>query len=137
MTTKELKDHFELHIQLENASAALKNLQDAAVPGAQRLTGMPHAPGIRDKVGDLAVEIADLQMWISGAEARMRQSEERVASFIQTIDDSSLRQDFRLRYLRYLTWGDIAEIHQWRISEDGLRKRCDRYVRSLEDGNAL
>ena len=33
---------------------SLLDLQEAAVPGAQVLTGMPHTPGVKDKVGNLA-----------------------------------------------------------------------------------
>ena len=38
----------------------LQSLRDAACPGAAALTGMPHTPGIKDKVGDLAAEIVDM-----------------------------------------------------------------------------
>ena len=61
MTLKELNGHFVLRERLARAKEMLASLQAAACPGAQVLTGMPHAPGVRDKVGDLAVEIADLE----------------------------------------------------------------------------
>ena len=61
MTLKELNGHFVLRERLARAKEMLASLQAAACPGAQVLTGMPHAPGVSDKVGDLAVEIADLE----------------------------------------------------------------------------
>ena len=59
MTLKELNGHFVLRERLARAKEMLASLQAAACPGAQVLTGMPHAPGVSDKVGDLAVEIAE------------------------------------------------------------------------------
>ena len=53
----------------------LQSLRDAACPGAAALTGMPHTPGIKDKVGDLAAEIVDM-------DARVGFLEEEVLSLI-------------------------------------------------------
>ena len=49
-------------------------------PVAQALTGMPHASGVTDKVGDLAVEIADLKNRIQALEAELAREETRLAS---------------------------------------------------------
>ena len=39
----------------------LQNLKRSVGPGTQALTGMPHAPGVKDKVGDLATEITYME----------------------------------------------------------------------------
>ena len=58
MTLAQLNEHLDAVQQLARTEETLKNLWDAAVPGAQKLTGMPHASGVRDKVADLLVVIA-------------------------------------------------------------------------------
>ena len=58
MTLAQLNEHLDAVQQLARTEETLKNLWDAAVPGAQKLTGMPHASGVRDKVGDFAVAVS-------------------------------------------------------------------------------
>ena len=53
----------------------LQSLRDAACPGAAALTGMPHTPGIKDKVGDLAAEIVDMDARVGFLEEEVKASE--------------------------------------------------------------
>ena len=48
---------------------------------------MPHAPGISDKVGDLAVEIADLKGQIALLREEIAMEEQKVSAFIGTIEN--------------------------------------------------
>ena len=57
MTLQELSKYYKLHERLERNREMLSSLYVAAGPGAQVITGMPHAPGVSDKVGDLAAEL--------------------------------------------------------------------------------
>ena len=59
MTLQELSKYYKLHERLERNREMLSSLYAAAGPGAQVITGMPHAPGVSDKVGDLAAELWD------------------------------------------------------------------------------
>ena len=71
MTLDELNRHFNLITELKKAKEMLQSLWNAAYPGGQVLTGMPHAPGVKDKIGDLGIEIADLKTEIEEAEAQV------------------------------------------------------------------
>ena len=110
MTLAQLNEHLDAVQQLARTEETLKNLWDAAVPGAQKLTGMPHASGVRDKVGDFAVEIADLESEIEREKAVIAESEERIAAWISTIEDGTTRIIFRLRFIRAMQWKEIAGI---------------------------
>ena len=70
MTLIELNRYFELVSNLARTKELLDNLRAAAYPASPVLTGMPHAPGVKDKVGDLAVEIpkrgASKETWRKG-----------------------------------------------------------------------
>lgn len=130
MTLQELSHHFKLRERLERDMDLLKSLEAAACPGAQVLTGMPHAPGVRDKVGDLAVEIADLKERIRYLENEIAVAEQEVARFITAIPDEQLRVIFRLRFLRGLTWGEVAAVVGGRNTEDGVKTSAYRYLNS-------
>lgn len=108
MTLQELSQHFRLREQLARDKEMLESLEDAALPKAQTLTGMPHAPGVSDKVGDLAAEIA--------------QEEATVMAYINTIEDYHTRMVFRLRFLRGLAWKEVAAVIGGRNTEPFPKK---------------
>lgn len=136
MTLQDLNRYLSLCKQLDKARESLLDLQEAAVPGAQVLTGMPHTPGVKDKVGNLAIEIADTKDAIEEMEDEVQALGEEVNIFIKTIPYVELRTIFRLRYVRFLSWEDIAEVFRWRFSESTLRRRTERYMAKVESGDA-
>lgn len=134
MTLQELNHFFDLQRKLPDIDEMLLGLEEAAVPGAQKLTGMPHASGVRDKVGDLAIEIADLRTDRERVEAEIAEMQPKVEAFIQSIQDVELRTIFRLRFIRGLTWADIGECYRWKYAEGTLRYRVIRYMDRVETG---
>ena len=131
MTLQDLNRYLFLCKQLDKARESLLDLQEAAVPGAQVLTGMPHTPGVKDKVGNLAIEIADTKDAIEEMEAEVQALGEEVNIFIKTIPYVELRTIFRLRFIRMLTWEDVAEVFRWRYSESTLRRRVEQYMKTV------
>lgn len=109
MTLQQLNHHADLREKLRKAEALVYRLQTKAHPGAQVLTGMPHTPGVKDLVGDLAIEIAEAQEVVDELDAQIKAEEPSVRSFIRTIDDAELRTIFRLRFIRGLSWKEIPE----------------------------
>lgn len=109
MTLQQLNHHADLRDKLRKAEALVYRLQTKAHPGAQVLTGMPHAPGVKDLVGDLAVEIAEAQEVVDELDAQIKAEEPEVIAFIRSIDDAVLRTIFRLKYIRCLSWKEIPE----------------------------
>lgn len=128
MTLQELNRNFELHVRLKKAKEMLQSLWDAAHPRGQVLTGMPHASGVKDKVGDLAIEIADLEERISYMEQEIACREQQISGFIQSIEDDYLRMIFRLRFMRGLSWKDVAAIIGGHNSEESVKSACYRYL---------
>jgi hypothetical protein len=125
-----LNQHFELIEKLARAREMLQSLRDAACPGAAALTGMPHTPGIKDKVGALAAEIVDMDARVGFLEEEVKASEGQIMPFIQGIDDDQTRLIFRLRFLRGLAWKEVAAVIGGRNSEDSVKMVCYRYLGS-------
>lgn len=130
MTLKELSRYYRLHVQLERNQEMLQSLESAAHPGAQKLTGMPHAVGISDKVGDLAIEIADLKDRIQRLQSELEREEAKLNRFISMIENDQTRMIFRLRFLRCLTWGEVAAVVGGRNTENSVKSICYRYLGS-------
>lgn len=128
MTLQELSQYFKLRERLARDEEMLESLRAAACPGAQVLTGMPHASGVKDKVGDLAVEIADMEERIRFLKAEIKREENKVTAFIASIENDQTRLIFRLRFVRCLTWGEVAAVIGGRNTEEGVKSTCYRYL---------
>ncbi len=131
MTLQELSDHFKLRERLDRNLEILDSLEAAACPGAQVLTGMPHTPGFRDKVGDLAIEIADMKERIRYLRKEVESSELQISNFIDNIENDHTRMLFRLRFMRGLTWKEVASVIGGRNTDVGVKSACYRYLESL------
>ena len=130
MTLEDLNQHLDLVTELKKAKEMLQNLWNAAYPGGQVLTGMPHAPGVKDKIGDLGIEIADLEAEIEAMEAKVQRSAEPVTAFIAEISDIQIRMVFRLRFCRGLAWKEVAQVLGGGNSEAGVKSAAYRYIDS-------
>lgn len=131
MSLEELNTYFDIIDRLKQAKEVLKNLENAVCPGAQVLTGMPHASGVKDKLGDLAAEIVDVEARIAYLEKEIDTHKEAVENFVLSIDDIYLRTIFRLRFERGLAWKTVAAVVGGGNTEDNVKAACYRYLKKL------
>lgn len=135
MTLQELSKYYKLHERLERNREMLSSLYAAAGPGAQVITGMPHAPGVSDKVGDLAAELWDLQSKIDYLEQRCAEEKKKLEKYIGGIKDDQTRIIFRLRFIHCMTWPQVAETIGGRNTASGVRSICYRHLKSCAPAN--
>ena len=81
MTLIEISRYFHLNETIQKNREALKFLRERAEPAAPSLNGMPHASGVKDSTGRLAVEIADMDARITYLEEQPNRSEIRPLPF--------------------------------------------------------
>ncbi len=137
VTLEKLSRYYRLHIRMEQNLETLEALEAAVHPGAQRLTGMPHAVGVSDRIGDLAVEIADLRRQIVMLQLELDRERTKLNQFISSIDNDLTRTVFRLRFLRCLTWKEVAHIIGGRNTETSVKKICYRYLDAMKTCPAM
>lgn len=129
MTLIELNRYFELVSSLARTNELLENLRAAAYPASPALTGMPHAPGVKDKIGDLAVEIADLDIRKKYIENEIQIQKEKVEKFVESVEDYYIRTVLRLRFERGLKWKDVAKVMGGGNTENGVKVAVHRYLK--------
>lgn len=135
MTLQELSKYYKLHERLERNWEMLSSLYVAAGLGTQVITGMPHAPGVSDKVGDLAIEIGDLQSRIDYLESKCAEEKKKLEKYIDGIKEDQTRMIFRLRFIHCMTWPQVAEAIGGRNTVSGVRSICYRHLKSCAPAN--
>ena len=128
MTLQELSKYYKLHERLERNREMLTSLYAAAGPGAQVITGMPHASGTSDEVSDLVIEIEDLQSRIDYLESECAQEKKKLEKYIGAIKDDQTRMIFRLRFIHCMTWPQVAEAIGGRNTANSVKLICYRYL---------
>lgn len=132
MNLQDLSRYYRLQEQIGEDKEVLESLRRKAVPASPNLSGTPHALGVSDKVGDLAIEIADLEKSICRKEKRAEVEKHRLLKLINTIDDSRIRTLFRLRFVRCLSWIEVADIMGRYYTANSVKHICYGYLKQQE-----
>lgn len=128
MTVQELSRYLTLRKQIDEDKEIYENMCQKMGPASPSLSGMPHTPGVRDKVGDLAVELADMEDRIQYLEAQAQTERLKVEAYCRSIMDARLYLIFRLRFVRCLTWAEIAGKLGKCYTENGVSRMVYNYL---------
>lgn len=87
MTVQELSRYLTLRKQIDEDKEIYENMCQKMGPASPSLSGMPHTPGVRDKVGDLAADLASPSSRRAGIEIKKNTAvPQRPAPFFQGSD---------------------------------------------------
>ncbi len=128
MTIKELSQLYHLRREVEMDRQRLAALEERALPGAQRLSGLPGSSWRQDKLGEMAVEIADLRAVIEAKYRRCLAEQQRLEQYIAGIEDSFVRQIFTCRFVEGLSWRQVAKKVGGKNSAGNIRVICHRFL---------
>jgi len=108
MTKQELSQLYYLNREIEHLKDRITELECIATSSTSRITGMPHATDISDKVGKYAAEIADLKELLDLNLKKCFYELNRLNRYIESIEDSEMRMILSLRYINGLSWQQVA-----------------------------
>lgn len=128
MTLQELSKYYDIQMTLGKDREALEGLRRRITPASPQLTGMPHTPGVRDKVGDLAVELADMDERIRWLEERAAEEKPKVEAYCKSIMGARMYLVFRLRFVRCYSWAEVAGVLGKGYTEDGVSRMAYNYL---------
>ncbi len=130
MTNKELSQLYYLNKEIKQLESKLMELETTVYKATPNLTGMPGSGKCSDKVGRYAAEIADLKALINLNIKKCWHEKRRLERYIQSIDDSLIRQIFFLRYIELKKWEDVAASLGGNNTENSVKQIHSRYLRS-------
>lgn len=108
MTKKELSQLYWLNREIDEEKRKLEELTAASEGCTQSITGLPHVNSAGDKIGDLAILIAEQRDLIN---LKVRQSVieyNRLNRYIAAVEDAQMRMILSLRYVDGLSWQQVA-----------------------------
>ena len=108
MTKNELSQLYDLNREITQQKRRIAELESASTNCNAKITGMPHASGVADKVGEYAAEMADLKCIIELNMQRCWYELNKLNRYIASVPDSEMRQILSLRYISGLTWQQVA-----------------------------
>ncbi|MGL5512969.1 MAG: hypothetical protein ACRDBM_07015 [Sporomusa sp.] len=107
MTAKELSQLYYLNREIDRDKRTLAELEAAATSSTTKITGLPHAGGMSDKPA-LTAEIADVRNIIGAKNKQCIAEYNRLMRYINSVEDSLMRQIITLRNVNGLPWRQIA-----------------------------
>jgi hypothetical protein len=122
MNLQELNQNIALHERLDRAYEMLESLQAKADIQATKMDGMPHGTDVSDKVGNIAISIADLEARIDEMEDMIAENDEKVRDFANTFEDERLQMIIQTRFISGFTWGATAELLGPKYTENSVKR---------------
>ena len=107
----------------------LNKLRSKSLVKGQGITDMPHTPGTSDKVGNLATNMAEIEMIINGKLAEIQIKRKDIMNYIDGIDDSMMRQIIYLRNVCCMSWNEVANTVGGNNTENSVKKMYSRYLK--------
>ena len=131
MTKEELSQLYWLNREIEEEKRKLHELEAAASGCTASITGLPHVMGAYDKIGDLAILIAE-QRDLIDLKARQSVIEyNRLNHYIAGVEDAQMRMILSLRYVNGLSWQQVA-FHMGQEGDGSTqRKQHDAFLRKV------
>ena len=122
MNLTELNEHYKLICDLHNAECMLDNLCSLAKNGAASVSGS--APAL-----ELSDEIDDMKSRIKYYNEIRAHNEPGIRECIAGIASDQTRLICKLRFLRGLTWNEVAGVIGGGNTADGVRMICGRQLK--------
>lgn len=133
MTKQELSQIYYLDKELKIWNEELQKIQDRMEQGAKQIDGMPHGSGVSDPVGNIAAELANCEMMITCKEAEIEIHRNKIIKYINSIEDTLMRQIIFYRCVSCVGWGQVAASIGGGATAAGVRMAFNRYFEKMED----
>lgn len=128
MNKKDLNQMYYINKEIEMWRNALTRLENMSLYPTGEISGMPFGSGTSDKVGDLAVKKADIKQKINELLNKQLETYVSLTEYIQSIDDSMLRQIMYHRHVLCMTWNQVARAVGGGNTAESVRKNHDRFL---------
>lgn len=130
MTRKQLSQIFYLEKEQKMWEEKLRELEAASLIKGQEITGMPFANTneTSDKVMSLVIRKQTIATIIEEIQERIDKQKEEIYEYINTVDDSLLRQIVVYRCVSCMNWVQVANRIGGGNTAESVRKIYERSI---------
>ena len=132
MTIKELNQLHHLTKLIERDEMEIRRIEERLDVKSPSLTGMPHAPGAHDKLGEGVPKLVDRKNELEERRKQYTEARNKLRTYIETVPDLHVRLIMQLRFLDMMSWQETADYAGGNNSEDSCRMLVKRYLRRDE-----
>ena len=129
MTKFELTQLFWLKQEIKTEGQRLEELKAAAEGGVSHMDGMPRAGGQQRGKENAVISYVNQIQLVETKITRLTELYEKIADEIEAVPDSYMRQILTLRYVKGLSWLQVAMRLGGGNTPDGVRKAHDRFLK--------
>lgn len=129
MTIEELKQYQHLQGEISFWQKELEKAMQKSYVKSPQLTGLPVSKTLADITAQRAIEAEEILSTIRMMQRRAVRMLREIATFIKGIDDPLIRAIIYGRYIKGMTWNQLADSVGGKNTADGLRKLHNRYFR--------
>jgi len=129
MTIKELNQLYHLTKLIERDEMEIRRIEERLDVKSPSLTGMPHAPGAHDKLGEGVPELVDRKNELEERRKQYTAARNELRSYVESVPDLHVRLIMQLRFLDLMSWQEVADFAGGKNSEDSVRMLVKRYLK--------
>lgn len=129
MTIEELKQYQHLQGEVRFWQRELEKAMQKSYVKSPQLTGLPGSKTLLDLTAQRAIEEEEILHTIQMMQRRAARMLREIVAYIKTVEDPLLRAVIYGRYIKGMTWNQLASTIGGKNTSDSLRKMHNRYFR--------
>lgn len=133
MTKKELKQIYYINREIILWKRELERVRSESEVKGQEITGMPRGGNISDTTGERAAREIDIELIILGKLKEIQVQRRMIMGYMDSIEDSFIRQLVYYRHVLLMKWEEIAEAMGGECNSRSLKMAHSRWLNKMED----
>lgn len=131
ITKEELEKIYYINKEIIMWQRELDKLKCASLVKSPIISDMPRG-GQPVGMEDYAINLAECEAMIAGLLARVQEQRKRIMEFINSMDDSLMKQIIFYRHISCMTWNEVARSIGGGNTEDSIKKVYQRYLKKAK-----
>lgn len=136
MTIKELSQLYYIEKLIERDTDAIRRIEERLTAISPVLSGMPHASGANDKIGNGVPELVDLKEKLQKSIQKADITRMEIRDGLESIEDARVKLACVYRFLDLMTWQGVADAMGDDSTEASIKMLVKRYFDSLGETGA-
>lgn len=134
MTKKELEQIYYIDREIKMWDKVLKDIKEQSAIGGYHITNVTERKIESSKVENIDIQIEEAESKIKKLLEKLYKQQQSILDYIDSIGDSMIRQIIFLRCISQLSWNAVADEVGGGNTEDSVRMRFNRFLKTLNVG---